>query len=64
MKSPASLPKVGASSSFSLAVLPFDLWASMMSSGTPPLPLTISNLWPQCLAALQSWLTFSKKKKS
>lgn len=44
-----------------------NLWASMMSSGTPPPPhspaLAISNLWSQCLAALQSWLTFSKKKK-
>lgn len=34
----------------------------MMSSGTASLPLTISNLWPQCLAALQSWLTFPKNK--
>lgn len=32
------------------------LWASMMASGTS------SNLWPQCLAALQSWLTFPKNK--
>lgn len=50
----------------SLSPSPFDLWASMTSSGSPPLSfllfLATSSLWSQCLAALQSWLTFAPLK--
>lgn len=54
-----------ASSSFPVPVVPpttLDLWASEMFSGTPSLPLTISNLWPQCLAGSSPELAHIKKK--
>lgn len=56
-----------ASSSFPVCICPspatVDLWASAMSSGTPSLPLGISDLWPQCLAGSCPKLAHKKKKK-